>query len=340
MTQDDFRRYDRQIRFKPIGEPGQRAIQKTTVLVVGCGALGSVAADQLARAGVKRLTVVDRDVVDLHNLHRQPLFTEKDLADGLPKAIAAERALRAANSAVQITGLVEDFNCRNALALSEDADLIIDGSDNFETRFLINDVALERGIPWIYGGAIRGDGVVKAISPGKTSCLHCIVDSIPEPGEAPTCETDGIIAPAPHVVASLQVSLAMRLLVGDEVPGDLLFIDCWNPGLRAVSAPRLENCPACVSGHRRYLSGEEAGSATVVCGRDTVQVLPASEGKLDLDVLKEKLSGLGEISHRRFYLFLNDGKLQLSIFPDGRVLVKGTGDPALARAAVARYLGG
>lgn len=338
----EFWRYDRQMRFEPIGPDGQRAIRRASVVVVGCGALGSVAAGMLVRAGVGRLTVVDRDIVELHNLQRQPLFTEEDLREGRPKAVAAEAALKVANSDVAVSGVIGDFNYRSARRICEGADLIIDGTDNFETRLLINDLALEMGMAWVYGGVIGSEGVVKAVVPGRTSCLRCLLDAAPEPGESPTCETAGIIAPAPAIVASLQVALALRLLVGEEVPGDLHVIDVWKPSLRSIAVPRLEGCPACVGGERRFLAGEDAGSATAACGSDSVQVLPAGDegGKVDLEELALRLRGLGEVVDRRFYIEFDDGSLKFSIFPDGRCIVRGTDDPARARAAVTRYLGG
>ena len=340
-TQDqEGRRYIRQVRFAGIGPEGQRSIRRSSVVVLGCGALGSVAAGILARAGVGRLRLVDRDIVELHNLHRQPLYTEDDLAHGRPKAIAAAKALRAANSEIKIEEFVEDFNYRSALRLLRGADLAVDGSDNFEARLLLNDAALELGLPWVYGGAIAGEGMVKAVVPGRTSCFRCLIDGVPPAGEAPTCETEGVVATAPGVVASLQASLALRLLTGDEVSGDLHLIDAWRPALRTVAAPRLDDCPACIGGDRRYLEGREAGSAEAMCSSDTVQVMPAREGHIDLDELASRLADLGEVTHRRYYVGFYDGILNFSIFPDGRCLVRGTDSPTRARAAVTRYLGG
>ena len=337
---NEFWRYDRQMRFEAIGRAGQEAIRKTSVVVVGCGALGSVVCDQLVRAGVGRVTIVDRDVIELHNLQRQPLFTEKDFQEGLPKAVAAERALKEANGEVQVLGVVADVNYRTAKRLCDGADLIVDGTDNFETRLLLNDVALELGIPWIYGGAVGSEGRVKAIVPGETSCLRCLMDGPPPPGESPTCETAGIIAPTAYMVGSLEVSLALKLICGEQLSGDLIVLDSWEPLLRAVAVPRLEDCPACVRGERLFLEGIHAGSATVMCGRETVQVLPPNNTSLDMVKLASELTGLGEVEDRRFYLSFDDGELWLSVFPDGRCLVHNTNDPNRAKAAVARYLGG
>jgi len=334
-------RYSRQACLARLGREGQRALGRSSVLIVGCGALGCVAAGMLARAGVGRLRLVDRDIVELANLHRQGLFSERDAAEGTPKAAAAAEALRAANSEIEIEGVVADLNWRNAPALSEGAGLIVDGTDNFETRLLLNDVALERGTPWIYGGAVAAQGVAKAVVPGRTSCLRCLVDSTPAPGQEPTSETDGVIATAPHMVAGVQTALAIRLLIGDEeVPGDIYVVDAWSPDVHSIAAPVLRDCPACQRGERRFLGGAEAAEAALLCGAGTVQVLPAVETKLDLEELAGRLRCAGKIENKRFYLALDDGELRISIFRDGRCVVRGTKDIGRARAAVAKYLGG
>lgn len=333
-------RYDRQVRYHRFGPTGQERLSAARVLLIGCGALGSVAADLLARGGVGALTIVDRDLVELHNLQRQTLFTEADAAAALPKAVAAEVHLRAINSEVAVRGIVADVNYTTIRSLGADADLIIDATDNFETRHLINDYALERGIPWVYGGAIGAEGMVKAVIPGKTSCFRCLMEGVPAPGETPTCETAGIIAPASVTVASLQVSTALQLIAGHALAGDLLVLDVWDFGLRRISAPRLPDCPACVRGEQTWLRGLEGARAAVLCGRDMVQVLPARDMAIDLPALARRLGGLGTITDRRYYLLFDDGSVELSIFADGRCLVRGTDDPARARSAVTRYLGG
>jgi adenylyltransferase/sulfurtransferase len=334
------RRYDRQERFAPIGREGQERIRAARLLVVGCGALGSVAADLLVRAGVGALTVVDRDLIEIHNLQRQILFNEADLANGLPKAVAAEAHLRAINAEVRVRGIAADVNHASVRGLTGEIDLIIDATDNFETRHLINDIALDRGLPWVYGGAVGADGMVKAVIPGRTSCFRCLIDGVPAPGETPTCDTAGIIAPTSVTVAALQVSTALRIITGAPETGDLLVLDAWDFSLRRIAAPRLASCPACVRGERAWLRGERGARASALCGRDMVQVLPVEETTLDLKKLARRLEGLGKLTDRHFYLQFEDGSLVFSIFADGRCLVKGTDDPARARAAVARYLGG
>ena len=339
-TQEIAWRYDRQMRFEPVGKKGQQRIGASSVLLVGCGALGSVIADQLVRAGVGKITLVDRDLIEIHNLQRQPLFTEQDIEEGVPKAEAAARHLRAVNSEVTVESHVSDFNFSNCRRFASNSSLIIDGTDNFETRQLINDLALELSVPWIYGGAVSADGIVKAVIPRETSCFRCLMADLPSPGDTPTCETAGIIAPASAIVASIQVSLALQLLSGNSINGDLYIIDAWNLSMRNLSVPRLVDCPACVSGDRSFLEGSVSGMATALCGRDTVQVMPTVETRLDLGAMEEKLAGLGSLENRKFYLSFDDGTLQASIFTDGRCLVKGTDDPARAKAFVAKYVGG
>jgi adenylyltransferase/sulfurtransferase len=339
-NQDGIGRYGRQIRFEHIGREGQGRISASSVLLVGCGALGSTIADLLVRAGVGRLRIVDRDILELHNLQRQTLFNEEDVRKGLPKAVAAQNRLRSVNSEIEIEGIAADFNFANSPGLADGFDIILDGTDNFETRFLLNDLALDRGLPWVYGGAVGADGIVKAVVPGNTSCLRCLMDSAPSPGETPTCETAGILASTAVIVASLQVSLTLRILTGEKENGDVYIVNAWQPQVRRISSPRLDDCPACIGGEYPYLMGDIAGSATLLCGRDTVQVLPVRKGKIELNELAGKLSDLGSVVDRKYYLEFDDGSLVLSIFPDGRCLVKGTEDPARARAAVSRYLGG
>jgi adenylyltransferase/sulfurtransferase len=333
-------RYARQIQFENIGPEGQGKISASKVLLVGCGALGSTIADLLTRAGIGHLRIVDRDIIELHNLQRQTLFSEDDVRKRLPKAVAAQNRLRSVNSEIEIEGTAADFNYASGPALADGFDIILDGTDNFETRFLLNDLAIDRRMPWVYGGAVGADGIVKAVIPGRTSCLRCLMDSVPSPGETPTCETAGILASTAVIVASLQVSLALRILTGVEENGDMYIVNAWLPQVRRISSSRLDDCPACVRGNHSYLAGDIAGSATLLCGRDTVQVLPVRKGNLKLDELAGKLSGLGTVADRRYYLEFDDGSLVLSIFPDGRCLVRGTEDPARARAAVSRYLGG
>lgn len=334
------KRYERQVRFPLIGAEGQKKISESNLLVIGCGALGTVICDQIVRAGVGIVTIIDRDIVELHNLQRQSLFTEADATQKTPKAKAAEEALRKINSEIEINGFAADLNFGNCLGHARGKDLILDATDNFETRQLINDVALELNIPWVYGGAVGREGMAKLIVPGKTSCFRCLMAGVPAPGEVQTCETAGVIAPTTNIVASIEVMLAFKYIVAGEADGSLHLLDSWGLSLRKIKVPRVPECAACGGGSRDYLNGDHTGAATVLCGREMVQVLPSSFCELDLVSLAEKLKGLGEIEDKKYYLAFNDGQLEISIFPDGRCLVKGTSDQARARATVNKYLGG
>lgn len=332
-------RYARQIRAEVVGQAGQEALMDSKLLLVGCGALGSVIAELLVRAGIGDIRIIDRDIPEIHNLQRQFLYKEEDVAERLPKAAAAKNRLAEINSSVLIEAHVSDFNYSNAERFASDRDLIIDGTDNFETRQLINDTSIALQIPWIYGGAIGTDGMVKAVIPGQTSCFRCIMDELPEPGSVATCETTGIIAPTSVMVASLQVVTAFKLLMGEEIDGSMTILDIWENELRTVAVPRLDDCPACQLQELRFLDGEGVGSAEELCGQNTVQVLPPQMGDIDLEKLAEKLQGLGKIKRNKFYLEFDDDSLVLTVFPDARCLVKGTEDTARARAMVSKYLG-
>lgn len=310
------------------------------VTIIGCGALGSLSADLLTRAGVGELTIVDRDIVELHNLQRQTLFTEEDARRGMPKAEAAKAHLRLVNSQISINAFVADVNYTNIRGYLEGRTIVIDGSDNFEVRQLINDASLKYKVPWVYGGAVSAYGMVKGVLPGEGSCFRCLMDGVPAAGESPTCETAGIIAPASASVSALQVSIALKYMVTGEMDMRLHSLDLWNAGHRSIAVPRLAECPACGGGKFRYLEGEIGGRAAELCGRNTVQVLPARETELDLHALLPKLEKIGPVTNRKYYLSLEDGGLTTSIFPDGRCLVHGTNDVRRARATVSKYLGG
>jgi molybdopterin/thiamine biosynthesis adenylyltransferase len=339
-------RYSRQMLFHGIGEEGQRRIRQSQVLLCGCGALGSAIADGLVRAGVGFLRLVDRDFIELSNLQRQVLYDEQDIADALPKAIAAGRKLAKINSTVSLEPLVADIDHTNMLGLAAGVDLILDGMDNFETRFLINDAALETRIPWIYGGCVGSHGQVMAIFPGETGCLRCLIGDVPGPGMTETCDTAGVIGPAVNVVAALQVVTALKILAGrrDQVPPVLTIIDVWDGTLRQMSVASLRersDCPACVHGQREWLSGARGSQTTVLCGRNAVQVSPAAKHAVSLPELATKLRGSGEVSQNAFLLRLTlpGGETQLTIFPDGRAIIKGTDDVTVARSLYARYVG-
>jgi len=332
--------------FHGIGVEGQQRIRQGRVLLCGCGALGSAIADGLVRAGVGFLRLVDRDFVELSNLQRQVLFDEQDIADELPKAIAAGRKLGKINSSVSLDPIVADIDHTNMLALAGGVDLILDGMDNFETRFLINDAALEKRLPWIYGGCVGSHGQVMPIFPGETGCLRCLIGDVPGPGMTETCDTAGVIGPAVNVVAALQVVAALKILVGrrDLVEPMLTIVDVWDGTMRQMNVAHLRersNCPACIEGKREWLSGAKGSQTTVLCGRNAVQVSPSEKHALSLPELAAKLRGTGEVTHNAFLLRLTlpGGEAQLTVFPDGRAIIKGTDDVTVARSLYARYIG-
>jgi len=338
MSSGNSDRYSRQILFAGIGEHGQRKLLDARVAIVGCGALGSFQAGALARAGVGFLRVIDRDYVELSNLQRQWLFTEADAREGLPKAVAAAREIGRMNSGIDVDGVVADLTPANIDDLLEDAALILDGTDNFETRYLINDYAVSRGKPWIYGAAVGSYGITMAVAPGRTACLKCIYPEPPK-GVQPTCETAGVLGPVTAVIASLQVSAAMRMLCGLEAVRKITTVDVWSGEIRLVAQPGPDaECMAC--GRRDFMHLEARTRTPVsLCGRNAVQLHELSR-PVDLRTLAGRLSALGEVRCNDFALRFETPPYELTVFPDGRVIVKGTTDVGVARSVYARYIGG
>ncbi|MGQ0636290.1 MAG: ThiF family adenylyltransferase [Planctomycetaceae bacterium] len=339
-------RYSRQVLFREIGEEGQRKIRSGRVLLCGCGALGSAIADSLTRAGIGLLRLVDRDFVELSNLQRQVLFDEQDIAEQLPKAVAAGRKLAKINSDVVLEPVVADISHSNILQLVAGVDLILDGMDNFETRFLINDASLETRTPWIYGGCIGSHGQVLPIFPQETACLRCLIGDVPGPGMTETCDTAGVLGPAVNVVAALQVVAALKFLAGrrDAIEPALQIIDVWDGTLRKMSVAALRgqaNCPACVQGGREWLSGQRGSQTTILCGRNAVQISPAERQILALPELALRLRSAGNVSYNSFLLRLTlpADEFQITVFPDGRAIIKGTDDVTIARGVYAKYVG-
>lgn len=332
-------RYSRQILFPGIGEKGQEALLASHAVVVGCGALGSFHAAALARAGVGRLTIVDRDYVEPSNLHRQWLFEENDAAESLPKAAAAARRIAAINSNVEVRGIVADLTARNAEELLGGAGVILDGTDNFEARYLVNDFAVSRGIPWIYGAAVGSYGIAMPVIPGRTACLRCVYPEPPE-GIQPTCETAGVLNAIVSAVASIQVADALKILCGcvSQVQPRISRMDLWYGGIRQIEAPaRDPDCLTCGRGEFSYLE-ERRRPPVTLCGRNAVQV-HERERPLDLAELKERLAPLGEVRANEFALRFRVEPYEMTIFPDGRAIVKGTSDEGVARSLYARYVG-
>lgn len=345
---DAVSRYHRQILLPQIGAAGQEHLTASTVLLIGCGALGTVVAEQLVRGGVGTLRVCDRDVVETTNLQRQVLFDESDAQAATPKAIAAAQRLSRINSTIGIEPHVIDVHSGNIESLitgsdgTPRADVIVDGTDNAEIRYLINDAAVKHGVPWVYGGCVGTSGRVMAILPNVSPCLRCLFPEPPSAGELETCDTAGVLAPAAAIVASLQVTLAMKILLGQEVAEELVTLDLWRNRIQTISmvGGRRDDCPAC--GRREFPFLERSASGTTtLCGRDAVQVLPAARSVLDpaQTALRLATGGVVESTPHLVRCTLTESGLGLTVFPDGRAIIKGTTDPAVARSVYARYVG-
>ena len=359
-------RYHRQTILPQVGPAGRDRLAAARVLLVGCGALGTTIAEQLVRAGVGLLRIVDRDLVELTNLQRQVLFDEADAASGTPKAVAAARRLAAVNSAVVVEPVVADVHAGNVEELagwtpigSADAaraqerfvHLILDGTDNVETRYLLNDVSVKHNVPWVYGACIGAEGRMMPVWPGSTPCLRCVFPEPPGPGELPTCDTAGVLGPAAAMVASLQAATAIQLLVGADgadggVPNQLVRFDLWRGrfGTTPLDDARRPDCPTC--GRRQFdfldAPGGGAGGSTSLCGSNAVQVRPAVHTRLDLKALAGRLAAAGAVQQTPHLLkcaLAGERDVSLTVFPDGRAIVHGTSDPARARSVYARWVG-
>lgn len=336
-------RYRRQIRFAPFGEESQAKLRDARVLIVGCGALGCVSADLLVRAGVGFVRVVDRDFVERDNLHRQVLFTEADAAEQLPKAIAGAARLSAVNSEVAIEPVVADVNESNINRLADDVQMIVDGTDNFETRYLINDFAVANNVPWAFAGCVGAEGQTMAILPGESPCLSCFLPEPPPATSMPTCETAGVLAPIVTVVASYQAMEALKVLSGNlaAVNRQLTVFDLWSNQVRTINmhAGRRTDCPTCGQRQFPWLSGERGAAVTKLCGRNSVQFSPASAEPTNLALLAEKLHTIGKVMANPYLVRLAVDDYLITVFADGRSIVGGTEDEAEARTVLAKYVG-
>ena len=340
--QKNLERYVRQIRYPPIGEAGQRQLAQSRALVCGLGALGSVLANTLARAGVGFLRIVDRDFLETNNLQRQVMYDEADVAAQLPKAIAAETKLRRVNSEIEIEAIVADVDHTNVLSLARDVDVLVDGTDNFETRYLLNDVAVKLGKPWVYGGCIGAEGQSMTILPGETACFSCLMQDAPPPGTTPTCDTAGIVGPIVNVVASIEAMEVLKILSGncDAVSRSLTVIEMWENRIRQVDLSRLReqaDCPTCKRGEFPWLDGKRGSHTAVLCGRNAVQLNHA--GGVSLDALAQQLDGVGRVTRNKYLLRLAVDDYLITLFPDGRAIIGGTDDIAEAKTVYAKYIG-
>jgi adenylyltransferase/sulfurtransferase len=337
-------RYSRQIRFWGLGKEGQKRLLASRVTLCGCGALGTVLANALVRAGIGHLRLIDRDFIETSNLQRQVLFDEHDVAENLPKAEAAARKLAAINSSVHVDPVVTDIDRTNILELVGDADLILDGTDNFEIRYLINDAAVKLNKPWVYGGCIGSHGQTMTILPGDTPCLRCVFEAAPAPGEAGTCETAGVLGPIVNIIASLQATEAIKILAGrrEQINRELIYLDVWENVQRRIKIAPLRDkgdCPCCKQRRFEWLEGEHGSHTTSLCGRNAVQVSHRMPARLNFEEMARHLETLGTVSYNRFLLKFNVEDYEFTVFPDGRAIIKGTSDIERARTLYARYVG-
>ncbi len=363
MSQD-LSRYHRQMLIPGFGEEGQRKLLGSKVLVLGCGALGTVIANLLARAGVGHLVVVDRDFIELTNLQRQVLFDEQDVTDAIPKAEAARRKIAKINSQVKVTAVIDDVNHTNIEKLAEGCDAIVDGVDNFETRFLANDCAVKHGLPYIYGGAVGTVGMTYAILPhtergdspweqagAATPCLRCIFEQAPPPGMNPTCETAGVLSPAVSIISSYEVNETLKVLTGNwsAVCPTMLSIDIWANTVKQFKVKRaydVGECACCKKRNFEHLAGLLSSATTTLCGRNAVQLSQpkdAAAPKLDFEELAQRLRAHGPVTASKFMLRAdikdNGAEYELTLFTDGRAIVKGTKEPNTAKSIYAKYVG-
>ena len=334
-------RYSRQTLFTPIGKTGQARLGEASVAILGCGALGTGLANHLCRAGVGRLLIADRDYIELNNLQRQILFDEEDIARHLPKAVAAVQRLRKVNSEVQLEPLVEDINAESIEALVREVDLVLDATDNFETRYLLNDACIKHQRPWIYSGVIASYGVTMNILPGETPCLRCIFPEMPLPGTSATCDTAGVLNGIVSAITGVAATEALKILLKSEkVSQEMFWMDLWENTSERIGLPRDPQCPACGQHTYEFLETLSGTRSTSLCGRDAVQVRAGKRGdRIDLAQLAERLRPIGQVAHNEFLLRFSIDDYELTVFPDARAIIKGTDDEQVARSLYARYIG-
>jgi molybdopterin-synthase adenylyltransferase len=335
-------RYSRQILFDGIGKEGQQRLLKSRVLIIGCGALGSAQAESLARAGIGRLRIVDRDFVECSNLQRQTMFTERDAEERLPKAIAAANHIREINGEIETEPEIVDVNQSNIERLITDCELVLDGTDNFATRYLLNDACVKHKVNWIYGAAVGSYGVSLTIRPHKTPCLRCVFEEAPPAASAPTCDTSGVIMPIINVVAAIQVSEALKLLTGhiEKLHQSLMQFDVWRNEWRKINPGKpLPECPTCGLGRYDGLQASSGEFAAVLCGRNAVQISPPQATRLDFEQLAGRLRATGDVRFNDYLLRFTTGEYELTVFQDARSIIRGTNEITIARSLYAKYIG-
>ena len=335
-------RFSRQILFKPIGKDGQLRLSKSRVLLIGCGALGASHAEMLARAGVGELRIVDRDFVEFSNLQRQTLYKESDAADRIPKAIAAKNRLNEINSGLSVDAVVADINQTNIESLIDGCDIIVDGSDNFQVRYLVNDASVKYSIPWVYGAAVSSYGSTITIRPGVTPCLRCVFEEIPDAGSSPTCDTAGVIMPIISTISAVQVTETIKLLTGniDSLHGSLLQFDLWQNDWRKIKLREPNSdCVCCIEKNFEFLDNEDRELFTTLCGRDAVQISAPRPTRIDLGALAEKLRAVSTVKSNEYLVRFSADNFEITVFSDARAIIKGTDDLSVARSLYAKFIG-
>lgn len=335
-------RYSRQVLFREIGKQGQEKLLNSRVLLVGAGALGAAHAEMLARAGVGHLRIVDRDFVEFTNLQRQTLYSEQDAEGRLPKAIAAKDRIAAINSETDVEAIIADVNHSNIESLIKDCDLVIDGTDNFQVRYLVNDACIKHKKIWIYGAAVSSYGTTMTIIPGKTPCLRCIFEEMPDAGSSPTCDTAGVIMPIIASISAVQITEALKILTGntEALHGSLMQIDIWQNDWRKIKLSHpVPECKACGLNNFEFLYAGSIEFNAVLCGRDAVQIAPPRPANLDLAALAEKLGNIMDVKQNEYLVRFTAGENEITVFRDARAIIKGTDDIAAARSLYAKYIG-
>lgn len=334
-------RYSRQTLFSPIGKAGQELLGQASVAILGCGALGTGLANNLCRAGVGRLVIADRDYIELNNLQRQILYDEEDIKQRLPKAVAAVNRLSRVNSQVRLEARVEDIDAESIETLVKEVDLVLDATDNFETRYLLNDASVKHGRPWIYSGVVASYGVTMNILPNITPCLRCVFPQMPEPGSSATCDTIGVLNGIVAAITGVAATEALKILLKSEkVSREMFWMDVWENTSERIELPVQPECPTCGQHSYEFLETLSGPRSASLCGRNAVQVRGGRRGdRLNLSALAERLRPVGQVAHNEFLLRLLVDDYELTVFPDARAIIKGTDDEQVARSVYARYIG-
>lgn len=332
-------RYHRQEIFYSIGKEGQRKLAEGRVCIIGVGALGAAAANMLAQAGVGFLRLIDRDIVELTNLQRQVLFTEEDAAEQIPKAEAARAHIAAMNSEVEVDARIVDVNPYNVEKLITDVDVVVDGLDNLETRYLLNEACQKHGIKYVYGGVVGSGGTMMNILPGEGPCLECLLGPLPEEGTYETCDTAGVISPITNMIASYEAAEAMKILTGSEsVLRQAITLDAWDSYTEFFDVDPDPDCPVC--GQHRYerLERRQRTYSASLCGHDAYQITPEDDGSFNYDAVLERLAGEGAVERKKFFAIFRNEEADLKLFPDGRAIINHAADAEAAQEIFARYI--